>query len=74
MAGNLLYPEGNWVELGQGAPFVVIGNSGHGRAILNRTLFHLEPAAYASFAALLDAPPQPNAKLARMLRTKAPWE
>ncbi|HET9277341.1 MAG TPA: hypothetical protein VFN95_04125 [Flavitalea sp.] len=34
----LLYPEGNWVELGQGAPFVVIGNSGHGRAILNRTL------------------------------------
>lgn len=36
----LLYPEGNWVELGHGAPFVVIGNSGHGRAILNRTLSH----------------------------------
>jgi putative proteasome-type protease len=34
----LLYPQGNWVELGDGAPFVVIGNSGHGRAILNRTL------------------------------------
>jgi putative proteasome-type protease len=34
----LLYPEGNWVELGNGAPFVVIGNSGHGKAILNRTL------------------------------------
>lgn len=34
----LLYPEGNWVELGEGAPFVVIGNSGHGKAILNRTL------------------------------------
>jgi len=34
----LLYPEGNWVELGYGAPFVVIGNSGHGKAILNRTL------------------------------------
>ncbi|MBC7829770.1 MAG: peptidase [Chitinophagaceae bacterium] len=34
----LLYPEGNWVELGHGAPFVVIGNSGHGKAILNRTL------------------------------------
>jgi putative proteasome-type protease len=34
----LLYPEGNWVELGDGAPFVVIGNSGHGKAILNRTL------------------------------------
>lgn len=34
----LLYPEGNWVELGMGAPYVVIGNSGHGKAILNRTL------------------------------------
>jgi putative proteasome-type protease len=36
----LLYPEGNWVELGQGAPYIVIGNSGHGRAILNRILDH----------------------------------
>jgi len=34
----MLYPEGNWVELGYGAPYVVIGNSGHGKAILNRTL------------------------------------
>ena len=34
----LLYPEGNWVELGHGAPYVVIGNSGHGKAILNRTI------------------------------------
>jgi putative proteasome-type protease len=34
----LLYPEGNWVELEQGAPYVVIGNSGHGKAILNRIL------------------------------------
>jgi putative proteasome-type protease len=34
----LLYPEGNWVELGHGAPYVIIGNSGHGKAILNRIL------------------------------------
>lgn len=34
----LLYPEGNWVELGEGAPYVVIGNSGHGKAILNRVV------------------------------------
>jgi putative proteasome-type protease len=34
----LLYPEGNWVEFGQGAPFIIIGNSGHGKPILNRTL------------------------------------
>ena len=34
----LLYPEGNWVELGQGAPYVIVGNSGYGKPILNRTL------------------------------------
>ena len=34
----LLYPEGNWVELDKSAPFVIIGNAGHGKAILNRTL------------------------------------
>ena len=34
----LLDPEGNWVELGQGAPYVIIGNSGHGKAIVNRIL------------------------------------
>lgn len=34
----LLYPEGNWVELGNGAPYVIVGNAGHGKAILNRTL------------------------------------
>ena len=34
----LLYPEGNWVELGYGAPYIIIGNSGHGKAILNRIL------------------------------------
>ncbi len=34
----LLYPEGNWVEVGEGTPFVIIGNSGYGKPILNRTL------------------------------------
>jgi putative proteasome-type protease len=34
----LLYPEGNWVELGESAPFVIIGNSGYGKPILNRTV------------------------------------
>jgi len=34
----LLYSEGNWVELDQGSPFVIIGNSGHGKPILQRTL------------------------------------
>ncbi|WP_025761713.1 peptidase [Dyadobacter tibetensis] len=34
----LLYSEGNWVELDEGAPYVIIGNSGQGKAILNRVL------------------------------------
>jgi len=34
----LLYPEGNWVELGEGAPYVIIGNAAQGKAILNRAL------------------------------------
>jgi putative proteasome-type protease len=34
----LLYPEGNWIEVSLGSPFVIIGNSGYGKPILNRTL------------------------------------
>ena len=34
----LLYAEGNWIELDQGCPYVIIGNSGQGKAILNRLL------------------------------------
>lgn len=34
----LLYAEGNWVELDEGSPYVIIGNSGQGKAILNRVL------------------------------------
>ena len=34
----LLYAEGNWIELDQGCPYVIIGNSGQGKAILNRVM------------------------------------
>ena len=34
----LLYAEGNWVELDEGSPYVIIGNSGQGKAILNRVI------------------------------------
>ncbi len=34
----LIYPEGNWIEIGESTPFVIIGNSGFGKPILNRTL------------------------------------
>ena len=43
-------------------------------AILDRTLFRLQPAAFAKFQALLDAPPQPNARLRKLLETAPPWE
>ncbi|EHQ31132.1 peptidase [Mucilaginibacter paludis] len=48
----LLYPEGNWVELGEGAPYVIIGNAAQGKAILNRILDNessLELALKAGF-------------------------
>lgn len=34
----MLYPEGNWIEIGEATPFTIIGNSGYGKPILNRTL------------------------------------
>jgi uncharacterized protein (DUF1778 family) len=43
-------------------------------ALRDRTVFALSPKAYADFLARLDAPPRPNARLRRSLRTRAPWE
>lgn len=34
----LLYPEGNWVEIGEGTPYHIIGASGYGKPVLDRTL------------------------------------
>jgi putative proteasome-type protease len=34
----LVYPEGNWVEVGRETPFEIIGASGYGKPILERTL------------------------------------
>lgn len=35
----LIYSEGNWVEISDDSPYVIIGNSGHGKSsILNRVL------------------------------------
>jgi uncharacterized protein (DUF1778 family) len=42
--------------------------------LLDRTLFTVAPEAYAEFLARLDAPPQPNERLRRTMRTRAPWE
>lgn len=34
----LIYPEGNWVEITDGSQFMIIGNSGYGKPILNRNI------------------------------------
>ena len=43
-------------------------------ALLDRTVFIVSPKAYAEFLKRLDAPPQPNDRLRRTMRAKAPWD
>jgi uncharacterized protein (DUF1778 family) len=43
-------------------------------ALLDRAVFSLSDEAYAEFPAQLDAPPRPNARLRKSLRTPASWE
>ena len=43
-------------------------------ALLDRTVFVVNPKAYAEFVARLNAPPRPNDHLRRSLQRKAPWE
>jgi uncharacterized protein (DUF1778 family) len=43
-------------------------------ALLDRTVFVVNPKAYAEFLIRLDAPPRPNARLRRSLQTVAPWD
>lgn len=37
----VIYPEGNWVEISEGTPYHIIGASGYGKPVLDRTL-HFE--------------------------------
>ena len=43
-------------------------------ALLDRALISVSPEAYADFLARLDAPPRPNQRLQRTMRTPTPWE
>ncbi|NML45948.1 DUF1778 domain-containing protein [Ramlibacter sp. G-1-2-2] len=40
---------------------------------LDKVLFTLDAEKFEQFAALLNAPPAPNAALARLLAVQAPW-
>jgi putative proteasome-type protease len=39
----LLYPQGNWIEIGEATPFAIIGNAGFGQPILNRVINYESP-------------------------------
>jgi len=43
-------------------------------ALLDRTLLAVESKAYREFLKRLDAPPKPNARLKRAVRTPPPWD
>lgn len=36
----MVFPEGNWVEVGEANPYFIIGNTNHGKPILDRVLRH----------------------------------
>ncbi len=43
----LVYPEGNWVEIGEGTPYHIIGASGYGKPVLDRTLKYEDAIRFA---------------------------
>ena len=43
----LLYPEGNWVEVQSGTPYVIIGESRYGKPILDRAWSYEQPLVNA---------------------------
>ncbi len=42
-------------------------------AVLDQTIMHATPEAYAAFLERLDAPPAPNERLRKTMRAKLPW-
>ena len=44
----LAYPEGNWVEIGEGTPYHIIGSSGYGKPVLDRTLQYDDSMRFAA--------------------------
>jgi putative proteasome-type protease len=49
----LVYPEGNWVEIGPDTPYQIIGASGFGKPILERSLKRSDSMPYAFKVGLL---------------------
>jgi len=49
----MVYPEGNWVEIGPDTPYQIIGASGFGKPILERSLTQRDTMLYAFKVGLL---------------------
>jgi putative proteasome-type protease len=49
----MIYPEGNWVEVGPDTPYQIIGASGFGKPILERSLTRSDSLLYAFKVGLL---------------------
>jgi len=43
----LLYPQGNWVEIGKGTPYQIVGATGYGKPVLDRTLKYQDSLKFA---------------------------
>jgi putative proteasome-type protease len=43
----LIYPQGNWVEIGEGTPYQIIGAIGYGKPVLDRTLKYHDSMQFA---------------------------
>ncbi len=43
----LIYPQGNWVEIGDETPYHIIGSSGYGKPVLDRTLKYSDSMPFA---------------------------
>lgn len=50
----LLYPEGNWIEISEGSPYVIIGNNGYGKPILDRAVKYNSSLKFALKAGFLS--------------------
>lgn len=50
----MIFPEGNWVEVGEANPFFMIGNTGHGKPILDRVLRYESSLSFALKVAFLS--------------------
>ncbi|MGK2964808.1 MAG: peptidase [Tepidiformaceae bacterium] len=50
----LVYPQGNWVEIGEATPYQIVGVGGYGKPILDRTLKYTDSMKFALKVGMLS--------------------